>query len=341
MSPSATTTPPADPAASVDTARTSPDRRSRHAPPLWAAATVVVPALVALLLTAFGWAAVNLAPRDLPLGVAGSEPATAAITTALEQEPDAIDIHRYADQAAAERAIESRDIYGAVVATPEGPVVLTATGASPTVAQLLTQQGQQLAAASGHEVTVVDVVPGTDDDPRGTAFGAMALPLVLGGVALGAAAVLLGRSRRERASMLVAGSVIAGYVGVGIAQGWLGILGGSWVANGAVLSFALLAGAAGAAGLAALLGRAGIVVAAATYVVVSNPFSGIASAPELLPEPWGAIGQWLPLGAGGSMLRSTSFFDGAGIGGSALVLTLWVVNGLALVLFARRIARRR
>lgn len=333
------TTSPTVPA-TPDATKMSADPPTRHGPRPWAAATIVVPALIALLLTAFGWAAVNVAPRDLPLGVAGPAPAAAAITAALEQEPDAIAVHRYADQDAAVRAIEDRDIYGAVVATPDGPVVLTATGASPVVTQLLTGQGQQLAASSGQEVTIVDVVPGTADDPHGTAFGATALPLVLGGIALGAAAVLLGRSRREKAAMLVSGSVLAGYAGVGIAQGWLGILGGSWIANGAVLAFALLAGAAGVAGLAALMGRAGIIVAAATFVLVSNPFSGIASAPEMLPGPWGEIGQWLPLGAGGWMLRSTSFFDGAGIGGSALVLTLWVVNGLALVLFARRIRRR-
>jgi len=332
---SSSTLPSAPDAAGAET-----DTSTRHTPPPWAAATVVVPALLALLLTAFGWAAVNVGPRDLPLGVAGPESATAPLTAALEQEPDAIDVHRYADREAAERAIEDRDIYGAVVAEPDGPVVLTATGASPVVAQLLAQQGQELAAASGHEVEVVDVVPGTADDPRGTAFGATALPLVLGGIALGAAAALLGRSRQEKAAMLVSGSVVAGYAGVAIAQGWLGILGGSWLVNGAVLSFVLLAGAAGVAGLAALFGRAGIIAAAATYVLLSNPFSGIASAPELLPQPWGEIGQWLPLGAGGWMLRSTSFFDGAGIGRSALVLSIWAVNGLALVLFARRMARR-
>jgi hypothetical protein len=53
-------------------------------------------------------------------------------------------------------------------------------------------------------------------------------------------------------------------------------------------------------------------------VLVGNPLSGISSAPERLPEPAGALGPLLPPGAGGSLLRSTAFFDGAGVGLAAL-----------------------
>jgi hypothetical protein len=60
------------------------------------------------------------------------------------------------------------------------------------------------------------------------------------------------------------------------------------------------------AGLAALFGRAGAALGALLVVLVGNPLSGVASAPELPPEPAGAIGQMLPPGAGGSLLgRST------------------------------------
>ena len=40
-------------------------------------------------------------------------------------------------------------------------------------------------------------------------------------------------------------------------------------------------------------------------VLVGNPFSGVGSAPELLPQPVGGIGQLMPPGAGGNLLRST------------------------------------
>jgi hypothetical protein len=75
-------------------------------------------------------------------------------------------------------------------------------------------------------------------------------------------------------------------------------------------------------------------------VLIGNPFSGAATAPELLPEPVGAIGQLLPLGAGANLLRSTSFFDGAAAGGPVLVLVTWSLAGLAALAVAQRRALR-
>jgi hypothetical protein len=43
-------------------------------------------------------------------------------------------------------------------------------------------------------------------------------------------------------------------------------------------------------------------------IFVGNPWSGIASAPELLPTSAGLIGRLLPPGAGGNLLRNTAFF---------------------------------
>ena len=79
-------------------------------------------------------------------------------------------------------------------------------------------------------------------------------------------------------------------------------------------------------------------------ILIGNPFSGVASAPEMLPKPVGGIGQLMPPGAGGNLLRSTGFFDGAGAGGHVLVLAAWAVAGVALVVavgLRRRSAMRR
>lgn len=71
--------------------------------------------------------------------------------------------------------------------------------------------------------------------------------------------------------------------------------------------------------------------------LIGSSISGVSSAPELLPTGWGALGQASPAGAGGTLLRSTSYFDGAAAGGSALVLASWTVGGLALVALGRRV----
>ena len=112
------------------------------------------------------------------------------------------------------------------------------------------------------------------------------------------------------------------------------MLEGDWVVNAGVLGLTVLAVGGAVAGLAALFGRAGAAFGALLMVLVGNPLSGVSSAPELLPQPAGAIGQLLPPGAGGSLLRSTAFFDGAGGTVLLAVLAAWVVLGLLLTWMA-------
>jgi hypothetical protein len=75
-------------------------------------------------------------------------------------------------------------------------------------------------------------------------------------------------------------------------------------------------------------------------VFVGNPWSGNVTAPELLPEAAGFVGQLLPPGAGGQLLRSTAFFDGAGAGGHLAVLLVWIGLGFGAVLAAAQLRQR-
>ena len=140
--------------------------------------------------------------------------------------------------------------------------------------------------------------------------------------------------------LLVAGSAIIGLVAAGIVQSWLDVVEGDWIVNAGVLALTVLAIGATITGLYAWLGGAGIGVAAAVMVFIGNPFSAAASAPELLPEPAGGIGQLLPPGAGANLLRSTGFFDGAAAGVPVAVLLAWALGGLALVALAAMRGRR-
>ena len=83
--------------------------------------------------------------------------------------------------------------------------------------------------------------------------------------------------------------------------------------------------AATTAALYELVGFAGIGLTAAVMIFVGNPFSGVTSAPDLLPDPAGAIGRLLPPGAAGSLVRSTAYFDGHGASGPLGVLVTWSV----------------
>jgi hypothetical protein len=311
--------------------RSEPAGHGRPSP----AAIVLVPLAVALILALFAWPSARLEPRDLPVGVAGAPAQAGAIEQRLTQRPGAFEIERYPDQAAARAAIEDREVYGAFVAGRRGAKVLTASAASPAVAQLLERAADE---GPGGPLPVEDVVAA---GPHGAALPSSVLPLLIGGILTGVVASVLVTRAAGRAALVGVGSVLAGLVATAIAQSWLEIVGGDWLANAGVLSLTVAAIAAVVAGMNALLGPKGIGLAAVTMVLIGNPLSGVASAPELLPRPAGDIGQLLPPGAGGNLLRSTGFFDGAGAGGHVAVLAAWVLVGLALLAAAALRGRRR
>ncbi|CAL9374765.1 ABC transporter permease [Streptomyces sp. enrichment culture] len=303
------------------------------------AVVVLVPLVTALALWAFAWPASRTAPRDLPIAVAGPGTVAVQLEQRLERHEGAFEIHRYADEAAARRAIEDRTVYGAVVADERGPAVLTASAASPMVAQLL-QQAVAKQAPAGSTPRTVDVVAAPASDPRGAALNASVLPLTLAGIAMGALVTLSGLRGMRAVAALAGAAVLVGLVGAALAHSWLEALTGNWWAEAGVLGLAALAVGAAVAGLAALVGPAGVGIAAGLVMLLGNPFSGAASAPQMLPEPAGAIGQWMPPGAGTTLLRSVSYFDGAAATGPALTLVWWAVVGLGAVLLGNALKAR-
>ncbi|WP_062216803.1 ABC transporter permease [Streptomyces sp. NBRC 109706] len=305
------------------------------------AVIVAVPLLIGLVLWAFAWPAARTAPHDLPVGVAGPASVTERAADGLAAQGDAFEVHRYADQADARRAIENREIYGAFVFDENGaPEVLTASAGGGSVAQLLVEAAQRQ-APDGVGVTVTDVVPAPDADPRGAAFGASLLPLVMAGLATGVLITVTGLRGGRALAGLLGGAALAGIIAALLSHSWLGVLAGDWWAVAGTLGLLVLAGGATVAGFAALLGRPGIGVGALLLMLLGNPWSGASSAPEMLPAPANLLGQWLPTGAGSSLLRSVAFFDGGGGGFPLAVLLGWVLLGAAAVLIGGRLTAGR
>ena len=301
-------------------------------------AILLVPLAIAVVFALFAWPSARQEPRDLQVGVAGPAAAVQAMEKQLTAREGAFEVWRYPDEAAARDAIEDRDVYGAFVATKSGQKVLTASGASSTVAQLLTRAATEgRAPAEAATVRVQDVVPASEGS---TALGSAVFPLVLAGTLTGLAAVALATGGMARAGLVVTGSILAGLATTALMQSWLDVVGGDWAANAAALSLMIMAIASFVAGLTALLGHAGSALAGVTMVLIGNPFSGVGSGPEMLPQPVGAIGQLMPPGAGGNLLRSTGFFDGAAASGHVTVLAAWALVGLALLAVAALRAHR-
>jgi hypothetical protein len=296
---------------------------------------IAIVALQVLLVPLFAGPAAHIAPRDLPIAVAGPPPAAGGLAGQLQaQHPGAFDVRVVADAAAADAAIENRTVYGAIVLSPAGPSLHVASAAGPTVSTLLTQAAAEL--GNGQSVPVQDVVPTDPDDPRGAGFAAAFLPLAVTALLAGVLIFLLVQRRRARIVALGAFGVLAGLAGAAVQQYWLGVLPGDYLAAAGVIGLFALAVAATVSGLGAVFDRAGLALGAVLVFLVGNALSGISSAPELLPQPWGEFGQWLPIGAGGTLLRSVVYFDGHGGLAAVTVLTSYALVGLVLVLAGRR-----
>ena len=288
----------------------------------------------ALLVPLFAAPAAHLAPRDLPVAVAGPAPVAGELAGRLTAaRPGAFAVTTLPDAAAADRALRDREVYAAFVAGPDGVALHTAPAASPTVAALLTEASAQLSA--GRPVTVVPVIPADPDDPRGDGFAAGFLPLALTSMLAGALLTFLVATRGARLFGLLGYAALAGVVGAAVLHGWLGILNGDLWREASAIGLFALAAAGTVAGLGALLGSPGTGLGALLVFLVGNPLSAVSAAPELLPQPWGTVGQFLPVGAGGTLLRSAAFFDGAGAERSLAVLAGYAAVGLGLVLVGR------
>jgi hypothetical protein len=310
-----------------------------HRPPalLRAAGIVAVLAVaIAIVAIAFALPAARSKPHDVPIGAAGPQAASGQVADLLERNaPGAFEITYYPGEGALRDAIRNRDVYGGVSFGPDGRTLFIATGASPAVAQLLSQVGDGIAQHAGVQLHTVDVAPPTVNDPRGAGLAASALPITLAGLLPAIALVLA--LRREVWTRFAAVVVFAGVAGWTIAA-LLRFVFGSIDANfwGVAGGLALGALASGLTmlGLGSLLGRAGLAIGALLALLLGNPLSGLSSAPELLPSGWGALGQWLPQGANATLLRSTAFFAGAGATVAIVVLSCWAVVGAGLIVTA-------
>ena len=128
-----------------------------------------------------------------------------------EHAPGVFEVTTVDDRDAAVAAIESREVYGAIVLGAQ-PEVLTSSAASPVAAQALGAVGAQVqgqlqqaaaaqAAQAGVEpptvtVAVTDVVPLAETDARGIGLGSSVLPLVIGGLLGGILTTLALRGAR-------------------------------------------------------------------------------------------------------------------------------------------------
>jgi hypothetical protein len=95
------------------------------------------------------------------------------------------------------------------------------------------------------------------------------------------------------------------------------------------------------AGLARILGPAGIGLTGLFVVLLGLVTSGGPVGSQLLPDFYRTLAPWMPAGPLYSAMRGALYFDGAAIGGPVAVLSGWLVAGVVLMLVGEMIVGRR
>ena len=288
-----------------------------------ALATTIAAAFVLVALVA---PYLGTGPRNVPVGVAGEKSSTAQIEQLLTTlQPGAFHVTTYPDADALRAATLHREVYGGFAVEGNSPTAVVATGASPIIGQFLSNIGNSLGA------TVDNVAPGSSRDSSGYGLHVGATVAALAAVA---GAVLIARTAGRRLSAQVAGALaLAVVLGVGVAAALqaLGSVEGVFLQVAAVTAVAVLAVEAVVLGLVRLGGLVAAGLFTLLIIVPGISLSGLTSAPEMLPSPFGAIGQLLPEGAYGRLVQSVAYFGGGGALRPILVLLGWLVLGALLV----------
>lgn len=294
-------------------------------------------AIIALMLLAFMAPTMSSGPKDLPLALSGPAPVTTKVEGMLDQkQPGAFDITTYENPAEVKDKVLEREAIGGIILAPSGAEVIVASGAGAPFKQVMTGLAHGL-EAQGQKVSVEDVAPLPDGDPQGVGLNMLALPLAFGGMA---SATLLSFGAKGRRWGRVVGaaafSILAGLVLGSIIQSGYGVTDGNYLALAGILALGIAATSMFILGMNSLFGAAGLGIGAILTIFVSNPLSGIATGWQWLPSPWGWFGQYLPIGAAGTAVRSVAYFDGHGMTHAIVVLLCWIALGVGLVAISAR-----
>ena len=273
-------------------------------------------------------------PHDIPVGIVQGGGSQFDFLSSSAGGP--FKVTTYDSELAARDAIDSRDIDGALVLGPGGPKLIVAGAAGDGVTGVITAVFTQVLAKQGQALTVEVVHPFASGDPHGLILYFVVLAILISTLIVNA---LVGLGRRAGLLPTVAVVAVYGLVAAPLAMGlatWIaGDYGaGFWTAT-ALLALASAAVGAVVAGMARLLGRAGVALSALVAVLFDLVSSGGPIGSSLLPDAYRWFAPAMPAGQVYSGMRGALYFDDAGVSDPVFVLSLWLLAGLVLLAVSR------
>ena len=301
-----------------------------------AASAVFVAIFVTLTLSAYH----KPTPHDLPVGIVGSAAVTSRVEHALDRAaPGSFSFRSYRSGVSAATGIARRQIDGALVVSGAHLRLLVTQAGGTGPEQALSGAFTAVAARSGRQILVSDVVPPGANDTEALSSFFILLSVLIPSLAGGSASALALR-RAPRALAIgapVAAAVVSGLVAAAIADGVANL--GHYAALAGVVALFSLAVAAPTAVLARIWPPLSA-LAVLVFIVFGIPISGgPANLASFTPGFLRVLNPVLPLGVAAGASRDVVYFAGHGADAFIWTLAAWAlagVVGLFLVMTLRR-----
>ncbi|WP_291055663.1 ABC transporter permease [Herbiconiux sp.] len=308
--------------------------------------SLLVSLFAALFVASYSLAMGNPQPHDVPIGLVSQSVTADQLDANLENvSGTSFVVQEFATSADAKEAIEQQQIYGAVVTADAGdgsttsPELYISTASGASVARLIEADAASIGAKLGITLTVTDLNPLAASDPGGLVLFYLALACtIIGFVGAIQTRVNAGLTLAGELIWDVARAALVGLVVTLTAGPILGFESFPILPVWAVLSVTVfIAGAVYSFFRVVIGGRWALLPTWVLFILVSNPSSGGAVAPQLLPPFYEFMGRWMPTGATVRALRDLTYFPNAGHPEPYLVLGVWLLVATAAFVIARRI----
>jgi nucleotide-binding universal stress UspA family protein len=291
---------------------------------------------VALTLSAFH----RPTPHDLPVGIVGPAAVTRHVEAALDAAvPGAFRFRSYPSDASATTGIAQRAVDGALIASGANLRLLVTQAGGTGPDQALSGAFAAVAARSGRQLTVSDVVLPRANDSQALSSWFVVLSVLIPSLAAGSASALAFR-RAPRAWVVtvpVAAAVVSGLVAAAILDGIAGL--GHYAAIAGIIALFSLAVAAPTAVLARIRPPL-VALAVLVFIVAGIPVSGgPANLASFTPGFMRFFSPVLPLGVAASAIRNVVYFGGHATSPYLWTLAAWALAGVAGLILVTALRR--
>lgn len=307
--------------------------------PFFPAVTValILAAAAGIFAGSYTYVMADPAPRHVPTAVVGQPTQSgdgARFVAGMEKAlGSSLELHPYDSYADARDAVEAQRVFAILSrtrdgGTRDGGIRLEVSGAAgASVAQVLEEAAPKVGRQVGVRVTVRDIKPLDEGDPRGLALFYISLAAVIVGF-VGAIQLSVNASSLnplERIGFTALYALLGGFAICAVVDWLLDSVHLPFVHSWMILALTMFTSGMVFTMFNTLMGRWAMLPTWGLMVILGNPSSGGAVSWPLLPSVLGEIGRWLPPGASVNAQHTAVYFAGHQHIQPYLVLAAWAL----------------